>query len=380
MEFINFIENNDLSKMFNDYDKFVNEFKSFIYEFIGNEDIKKEVINIFKTIIFEYLVYEKKPKMGFSNVLITGDPGVGKTTLALYISKMMYYFGFDNFFKNEDIKTNEDISLENLNKIKKTISYNNIIEKIKNINKNAELAPQNLYVKNIKFDINELKEEINFLKKIDNTNINIKEMKDIYKKNNIVNIYTPSDFIAGYVGQTTIKTREILEKNRGKIIIIDEAYGFATSKDNWFGKEALIEINSYMSEYPDEYMFIFCGYKDLIKTNILDLQPGIERRIRYNFNISKYSVDDLVSIFLLKINKFGVIKNIDKLKSSFQNIKLKNYGGDIEIIVLKLRTIIANNYWNNSLNIVKPIEIKQEWIDTVISEYKETKIYSTLYI
>ena len=59
--------------------------------FVGNNHIKEEITNIFKTIIFEYNIYKSKPSMGMSNIMISGDPGVGKTTLAVHISKLLYF-------------------------------------------------------------------------------------------------------------------------------------------------------------------------------------------------------------------------------------------------------------------------------------------------
>lgn len=381
MEFIQDIENKQITHLFYDYENFRKEYELFITQFVGNDKIKLEIISIFKTIIFEFTINNEKPSMGLCNIVITAGPGMGKTSLAVHISKLMYYFGFKNYFKNAVIK-DDDITIEHINKIKRNIYISSMTEKINNINKQVEIAPQNAHVRLIKSEMQQLKEEIDEFKKMETNVIHLQKDKDkIVKKTNdpIYRIFTPADFIAGYVGQTTIKTREILEKNRNKVIIIDEAYGFATSKDNWFGKEALIEINNYMSEYPDEYMFIFCGYKDLIEKNIMELQPGIKRRIRYHFNIEKYTTEELVTMFRQKAKCYGTLPNNENLISLFKSVQLSNYGGDIDIIVLKLRAIIAEKCWSRV--IVKPVNIELTWIEQSISDYKiKPEQYNCMYL
>lgn len=341
--------------------------------FIGNVYIKEEITNIFKTIIFEYNVNKTKPCMGMCNIMISGDPGVGKTTLAVHISRLLYYYGFSNFFSTKDKLELSEISLDSINKLKKNILLHNMSEKINNISKSLELTSQNAQIRSIKSEMLNLKEDYDELKKLESTlNISLKEKSTINnvnrkKSDDIISIFTPADFIAGYVGQTTLKTRELLEKNRNKIIIIDEAYGFATSENNWFGKEALIEINTYMSEYPNEYLFIFCGYKDLLTKNILELQPGIDRRIKYKFNLEKYNINELIDIFIYKSKNLGNLPCREDLLVVFQNINFKNNAGDIEIIVSKLRNKIACYYWDKDYT---NIEIDIKWIEEIIDIYK----------
>lgn len=311
--------------------------------------------------------------MGMCNIMITGNPGVGKTTLAVHIGKLLYYYGFSNFFNNKDRTDMAEISLESINKLKKNIILHSISDKISSISKNLDLTTQNVKIRSIKSEIEILKDDFEELKKAESSiNISLKDKNNLNninkkKSDEIIQIFTPSDFIAQYLGQTSQKTRELLEKNRNKIIIIDEAYGFCCSEKNFFGKEALIEINTYMSEYPNDYLFIFCGYKDLLN-NILEIQPGLERRIKYKFHMERYDKSELLDIFLIMSKNLGKLPDIDILKKIFENVTFKNNAGDIEMIVSKLRNKIASYYWNKD---VENIEINPIWIEEIINEYKD---------
>lgn len=139
---------------------------------------------------------------------------------------------------------------------------------------------------------------------------------------------TPREFIAGYVGQSAIKTRKFLDKYKGGLIFIDEAYGFNHNDDeNNFSDEAIAEIIKDMEE--KETIFIFAGY-DSEMDDFVNLNPGIKSRIGYNISFEDYTEDELLEIFMRKIEKSGLsisdeailsIKTIIKEKK-----KEKNFG------------------------------------------------------
>ena len=73
---------------------------------------------------------------------------------------------------------------------------------------------------------------------------------------------TRSDFVAGYLGQTAIKTRKLIEENLGGVIFIDEAYALGNQeKRDSFSKEALDTLCELLSDYKDRLMVIIAGYK-----------------------------------------------------------------------------------------------------------------------
>ena len=114
---------------------------------------------------------------------------------------------------------------------------------------------------------------------------------------------TPKDLIAGYVGQTAIKAAEFIEKNKGGVIFIDEAYAFAGEAQE-FAQEALAEVLKALEK--NDTVFIFAGYKDEMQ-HFMDLNPGLTSRIGYYLDFKDYNKDELYDIFEHKIEDMGFV-------------------------------------------------------------------------
>ena len=157
-----------------------------------------------------------------------------------------------------------------------------------------------------------------------------------------------TDMIAEYTGQSETKTRKELEKGKGGVIFIDEAYSITRSGDSRycsFGMKVLDVINQFMSEHP-ETIIIIAGYKDLIEKNVLKVNEGLARRFPWKFDLSDYSSDELFAIFESKINESGYKHNMsnNEIESFKKNISqnkdhLKYNGGDMVNILTKAMTI-----------------------------------------
>lgn len=149
-----------------------------------------------------------------------------------------------------------------------------------------------------------------------------------YLSNNMMIETTPKDFIAGYLGQTAIKTNKLIDKYRGGLIFIDEAYGFNHEDDEVnFADEALTEIIKEMES--KNTVFIFAGYSKEMD-DFINLNPGIKSRIGYDIDFADYTEDELLEIFMKKIENDGFSINdkaVDEVKNIVKDKKReKNFG------------------------------------------------------
>ena len=143
------------------------------------------------------------------------------------------------------------------------------------------------------------------------------------------NMVSRADIIGKYIGQTAPKITELFNNSRNGIIFVDEAGFFANDAEstNSFVKEAIKEFVRYMELYPD-VIVIFALYDNELQ-GFLELDKGLESRIRKTIYFKDYSVPELVSIFEEKLdeNGYSMAKNLgEKLEEIFENeIKSENF-------------------------------------------------------
>ncbi|HIT50049.1 MAG TPA: AAA family ATPase [Candidatus Pelethenecus faecipullorum] len=106
-----------------------------------------------------------------------------------------------------------------------------------------------------------------------------------------------SDLVAGYVGQTAIKTREVLKKAYGGVLFIDEAYSLASGSGNDFGTEAIDTILKEMEDKRDNLVVIVAGYEYLMQ-KFIDSNPGLRSRFKNYIHFTDYTGKELFNIFL----------------------------------------------------------------------------------
>jgi len=102
-----------------------------------------------------------------------------------------------------------------------------------------------------------------------------------------------SGLVAGYVGQTALKTADVVKSALGGVLFVDEAYALATDD---FGNEAIDTLVKAMEDHRDELVLIVAGYTDEM-TEFIASNPGLESRFRTTITFPDYSDDELVAIF-----------------------------------------------------------------------------------
>ncbi|MBP3871791.1 MAG: AAA family ATPase [Faecalicoccus sp.] len=101
--------------------------------------------------------------------------------------------------------------------------------------------------------------------------------------------------VAGYVGQTALKTQEKIDEAKGGILFIDEAYTLAKGGTD-FGQEAIDTILKAMEDNRENFVVIVAGYPELMK-QFLESNPGLKSRFNKYITFEDYSEEELFEIF-----------------------------------------------------------------------------------
>ena len=146
------------------------------------------------------------------------------------------------------------------------------------------------------------------------------------------------DLVGEYLGQTSPKTRQLLESAMGGVLFLDEAYSLGNQeKRDSFSKEAIDMLNQYLSERKGEFMFIIAGYEDDLNTCLFSFNQGMKRRFHSHYKIKGYEPSELKEIFTLKVEQtpFTLGVNDPDLDRFFNDNKLgfAYFGGDIEKLI-----------------------------------------------
>lgn len=111
-----------------------------------------------------------------------------------------------------------------------------------------------------------------------------------------------SGLVAGYVGQTAIKTAKVLERAKGGVLFIDEAYTLTSKEGNDFGYEAVDTILKAMEDNREDLVVIVAGYIDRMET-FIDSNPGLQSRFNKYLHFADYSGAEMTDIFRMQCEK-----------------------------------------------------------------------------
>ena len=114
-----------------------------------------------------------------------------------------------------------------------------------------------------------------------------------------------SGLVAGFVGQTAIKTQEAVQKAIGGVLFIDEAYALVNQENgNDFGHEAIEVLLKNMEDHRDDLIVIVAGYTNLME-KFIHSNPGLESRFNKYFFFEDYDAGQLTEIFRSLCKKNG---------------------------------------------------------------------------
>lgn len=167
-----------------------------------------------------------------------------------------------------------------------------------------------------------------------------------------------SGLVAGYVGQTAIKTQEVIQRALGGILFIDEAYSLAPERsENDFGQEAIDTILKAMEDHRDDFVVIVAGYDNLMP-RFIDSNPGLKSRFNKYIFFPDYNEEELFLIFKSFLPKNDYVIDDDAaelVKQHLSKLYLNrddNFGNarDVRNLFEKMISNQANRLMNTELS------------------------------
>lgn len=315
------------------------------------------------------------------------------------------------FFQSKDDHTNSymnwqkqhltDIKIK-VDKNKKKSKFKSIETDIKNLNDLVKLIDENPYEEDTEYNIDlkqlhDIKEELGELNKMIGLeqlkesvldqlfyfmqNLHVGENNTDYKhtvlfgppgtgkteiakiigklyskigvlKSNIFKKVTRNDLIAGYLGQTAIKTKKVISECIGGVLFIDEAYSLINKDQNdSFSKECIDVLCEALSDHKNDLMVIIAGYEDELENTFFKANRGLESRFIWRFKLESYTSKELLYIFNKMVEDQGWKLDKDCISEKwFEKNKdeFKHFGRDVEILCTNIKICHGRRIYGKS--------------------------------
>jgi len=199
-------------------------------------------------------------------------------------------------------------------------------------------------------------------------------------KSNVFKKVTRNDLIAGYLGQTAIKTRKVIDECLGGVLFIDEAYSLANSGDNdSYSKECIDILCEALSNHKNDLMVIIAGYEEELKETFFKVNKGMYSRFIWRFNVDSYNPKQLMNIFKKKIidQEWSLENENDLTEKWFEDKKdnFKHYGRDMELLLTYVKVSHGRRIYGKQIELKKKITLgdMNDGYSTFIANKKNKK-------
>ena len=145
-----------------------------------------------------------------------------------------------------------------------------------------------------------------------------------------------SGLVAGYVGQTALKTQEAIKSALGGVLFIDEAYSLSSGGENDFGREAIETILKAMEDHRDDLIVIVAGYTGPME-KFIHSNPGLESRFNKYFFFPDYNGEQLMAMFRSRCKKNGYTLSEEAEKAAVEHFnklyeeRTENFGNGRDV-------------------------------------------------
>lgn len=167
-----------------------------------------------------------------------------------------------------------------------------------------------------------------------------------------------TDLIAGYQGQTALKVKSVIEKAKGGVLFIDEAYSITENENSdSYGRECLTELTKALEDYREDLVVIVAGYTEPMN-RFFESNPGLKSRFNSFIEFDDYDADELDAILLSMCQKNDYIMDEDakKLVHSYfeEQISMKDENFANGRMVRNLYDDFVLNHARRVVNVVNP--------------------------
>jgi SpoVK/Ycf46/Vps4 family AAA+-type ATPase len=212
--------------------------------------------------------------------------------------------------------------------------------------------------------------------------------------NNVFKKVTRDDLVAGYLGQTALKTKEVIKECIGGVLFIDEAYALGNKeKTDSFSKESIDIICEALSDHKKDLMCIIAGYEKELQECFFSYNPGLESRFTWKFQIDEYSGHEMRLIFekMVNDNNWSLVEPLTDDWFNKNKKLFSYYGRDMETLFSKVKLVhskrvfcleqsektkISNDDMENGLNVYKKMNESEKKRN---EKERLSQIYNTLY-
>jgi SpoVK/Ycf46/Vps4 family AAA+-type ATPase len=180
--------------------------------------------------------------------------------------------------------------------------------------------------------------------------------------NSVFKKVTRSDLIGGYLGQTAIKTKKVIEECLGGVLFIDEAYSLANGeREDSYSKECLDTLCEALSDFKNDLMVIIAGYEDELNDTFFRVNRGLTSRFIWRFTMDEYNSTELMHIFKKKVidQEWDLDDDISVKDRWFNDRKdnFKSYGRDMELLFTYTKIAHGRRIYGKDKNMRKRISL-----------------------